>query len=202
MYLEFKSFSFIFKWAPDNSSKVLDSITGDRRSRDESRRQLPEQAAFHGVSFLSLTLAVYDSTHLHHPASFSRCLSLLLSPSSNCMSNQCSPVQSSTKLSRHFQPLLSLSFSPFFLYIYCGSPYHLLLPSGVALLTSIPPLSLSTHGHSCFPSLQFSSSSAVLPQQICLLRPFSADRDNSSFFSPRNLFQPPHLLVCFRPSSH
>lgn len=111
----------------------------------------------------------------------------------------CSQAQ---KLSRHFQPLLSLSFSPFFLYIYCGSPYHLLLPSGVALLTSIPPLSLSTHGHSCFPSLQFSSSSAVLPQQICLLRPFSADRDNSSFFSPRNLFQPPHLLVCFRPSSH
>lgn len=119
MYLEFKSFSFIFKWAPDNSSKVLDSITGDRRSRDESRRQLPEQAAFHGVSFLSLTLAVCDSTHLHHPASFSRCLSLLLSPSSNCMSNQCSPVQSSTKLSRHFQPLLSLSFFPFFfIYIF------------------------------------------------------------------------------------
>lgn len=132
MYLEFKSFSFIFKWAPDNSSKVLDSITGDRRSRDESRRQLPEQAASHGVSFLSLTLAVCDSTHLHHPASFSHCLSLLLSPSSNCMSNQCSPVQSSTKLSRHFQPLLSLSFFPFFLYIYSGSPDHLLLPSGVA----------------------------------------------------------------------
>lgn len=202
MYLEFKSFSFIFKWAPDNSSKVLDSITGDRRSRDESRRQLPEQAAFHGVSFLSLTLAVCDSTHLHHPASFPRCLSLLLSPSSNCMSNQCSPVQSSTKLSRHFQPLLSLSFFPFFfIYIFWFSrpPPP---PLWCSLLASIPPLSLSTHGHSCFPSLQFSSSSAVLPQQICLLRPFSADRDNSSFFSPPNLFQPPHLLVCFRPSSH
>lgn len=119
MYLEFKSFSFIFKWAPDNSSKVLDSITGDRRSRDESRRQLPEQAAFHGVSFLSLTLAVCDSTHLHHPASFSRCLSLLLSPSSNCMSNQCSPVQSSTKTFSPFSaPALSFFLSFFFIYIF------------------------------------------------------------------------------------
>lgn len=111
----------------------------------------------------------------------------------------CSQAQ---KLSRHFQPLLSLSFFPFFfIYIFWFSrpPPP---PLWCSLLASIPPLSLSTHGHSCFPSLQFSSSSAVLPQQICLLRPFSADRDNSSFFSPRNLFQPPHLLVCFRPSSH
>lgn len=124
---------------------------------NESRRQLLNQTAFvesHSCCTHSLTLAVCSSPHLYHQASFSLCLSLLLSPSSNCMSNQCSHVQPSKKtFLPHSAP------APFF-WLVLGSLSYCTPPPLPSLWSIIPALPLCFHAHVHFP-FSFSLSTDV-----------------------------------------
>lgn len=127
----------------------------------------------------------------------------LLSPSSNCMSNQCSPVQPSTKtFLPHSAPCSRFFFFSFGSLSYRHttttttplvylSSFAIVFPCSHSFLALYPCPLLSP----VFSRLWFSY--AVLAQQFCLLCPFPGVDNSHSSVSI--YLQPVHLLVCVCP---
>lgn len=122
--------------------------------------------------------------HTSHPPSPSLSLPRLSSSSSNCMSNQSS-------LSSRAQTLSCHSSTPnSFYFLYSAPPLQM-----ISLFKSLPP---SSHPVPLLSSSTLWTPLAVLPQQICLLRPLPGGTPSASSVS---IYFSRSISVCACPSS-